>query len=292
LPVTNKIILGTVQFGLEYGINNHSGKPGIATVTSILDLAFENGIHLLDTAEAYGNSQEVIGEYHRRSSRKFGIITKFSDKRNDLSDDLIARVTQNMKILDVDFLSGYMFHSFRDFETYYDSFKDQLSELKKIGAVKKFGVSIYTNEEFAKLLAYPGIDFIQLPFNLLDNNSQRSELITKAKQAGIEIHTRSVFLQGLFFKKDLPEKLKALAPYLGEIRRISSDHKISLEDLALNYVVQQSTVDRVLIGVDTPEQLKTNLASLKNRISTGAIDEIDRLRITETELLNPSTWKN
>ena len=286
----NKIILGTVQFGLDYGINNSSGKPGMDTVKSILDLAAENGIRLLDTAEGYGNSQEIIGSYHESSSHQFDVITKFSSPGTDLSVDIAKRILHNLQTLKTDSLYGYMFHSFRDLETYYGKYKDQIRGLKQEGLIKKFGVSIYTNEEFEKLLKYDEVDLVQLPFNLLDNNYQRSALILKAKEKGIEIHTRSVFLQGLFFKNDLPQKLSPLAPYLDEIRALAKKYKRSLNEIALNYAVQQKHIDRVLIGVELAGQLEANIRSLQNRIPEALVREIDALRVTETELLNPSTW--
>lgn len=292
MPVTNKIILGTVQFGLDYGINNSSGKPDSATIKSILDLAFENNIRLLDTAEAYGNSQELIGEYHKTSTNRFDIITKFSAKRTNLSTNLIERISQNLSTLQVNSLYGYMFHSFADFEYYYLNFKDQLIQLKNSGVIKRIGVSIYTNPEFEKLLNYPDVDLVQLPFNLLDNNSKRLALITKANENGIEVHTRSVFLQGLFFRSldTFPEKLSPLSSYLKEIQKISSNANIQVKELALNYALQQSKIDGVLIGIETVGQLQDNLKSIQTKLPEKVVERIDQLHVIETDLLNPSNW--
>src|SRR5690349_3253425 len=119
---TNKIILGTVQFGLDYGIANRSGKPTTNEVTAILDCAAANNVRMLDTAEAYGDSQEVIGRYHRASSNRFDVITKYSASRKDLPADIVSRVEKDIDTLGVDSLYGYMFHSFRDFETSFETF--------------------------------------------------------------------------------------------------------------------------------------------------------------------------
>ena len=123
MPVTNKIVVGTVQFGLHYGVNNVSGRPSKEMAYSILDFAFENKIRLLDTAEAYGDSHEVIGNYHRQSENKFEVITKFSSKRTDLPSNLTERILQDMDILNVTSLYCYMFHSFNDFKSYYNVYK-------------------------------------------------------------------------------------------------------------------------------------------------------------------------
>src|SRR5258706_13660907 len=165
-----KFILGTVQFGLPYGINNGLGKPDQHEVNSILDFAYQSGIRLLDTAEAYGDSQEVIGKYHRQSANRFEIITKFSSKRDDLPVQLKERIKRNLETLAVDSLYSYMFHSFSDFKSYYQAFQSELRELKQTGVVQRLGVSVYTNQEIEELLKVDDIDLIQLPFNLLDNN--------------------------------------------------------------------------------------------------------------------------
>ncbi len=292
MPPTNKIILGTVQFGLEYGINNHSGKPTPATVNTILDVAFENSINILDTAEVYGNAQEVIGNYHLSSKNKFDVITKFSSSRNDLSENLKNRIRQNLNTLNIDSLYCYMFHSFNDFKKYFDFYKNEIAALKEEGLIKKFGVSVYTNHEIEELLGFEGIDVIQLPFNLLDNTQQRSSTIKKAKEKGVEIHTRSAFLQGLFFKNtnELPKKLIPLLPYLNEINSISKNNNIDLNSLSLNYAIQQNTIDHVLIGVDTVDQLIANISLLQKSISREVCQQIDSIIVKETDLLNPSNW--
>lgn len=287
----HKLILGTVQFGLDYGINNRNGKPTADTVSAILDLAFQRGIRILDTAEAYGNAQEVIGDYHRASSHRFEVVTKFSAGRKDLSDNLAERVEQDLKTLNVDQLYSYMFHSYKDFETYYERYRSDIDVLKEKGLIKKFGVSVYTNSELESLLAYP-VDLVQLPFNMLDNQVQRGDLIAAAKQKGMEVHTRSVFLQGLFFMEALPETLKALKPYLEEVSGLSKMHQISLSDIALNYVVQQKQIDQVLIGVDTVAQLNQNLESLDRSLPAELMAQLDVLNVKENTLLNPSTWNS
>ena len=145
--MNSKLILGTVQFGLNYGINNIVGKPSKKNIKSILDSAYNNGIQLLDTAEAYGDSQNKIGEYHNNSTNKFNVITKFSSNAEGFSLNIIERVHNNLKILDVDKLYCYMFHSFDDFENHFENYRKELRLLKKNGIIDNIGVSVYTNNE-------------------------------------------------------------------------------------------------------------------------------------------------
>lgn len=287
-----KIILGTVQFGLNYGINNVNEKPSETDIKNILDCAFNHNINLLDTAEAYGNAQEVIGIYHQNSSNKFNVITKYSNSKSDLPTNLIERVKYNIKTLNVDQLYCYMFHSYTDFESYYPNFQNDIIILKKQGLIQKFGVSVYTNKEIEELLKYDIIDVIQLPFNLLDNSKQRSSTLKKIKAKGIEIHTRSVFLQGLFFKdaNTLSEKIQPIKNDLKTINNLAKINGIEIADLALNYVHTQDLIDKILIGVDNVDQLNKNLKALNSPISSEILNKIDNLNVENKLLLNPSNW--
>lgn len=287
-----KLILGTVQFGLDYGINNQKGKPNQESVNKILNTAFQNKINVLDTAEAYGNSQEVIGAYHSKSNHKFEIVTKFSSLRVDLPVKIIDRVKANIETLGVDSLYCYMFHNYSDFKTYFTDFKDDLRQLKSRGLIKKIGVSIYDNKELEDLLNYPEIEVVQLPFNLLDNINQRGSILKKAKDKGMEIHTRSAFLQGLFFRdiKSLPTKMNSLFPYLEMIQQNVKGSNINISDLALNYAVNQQNIDNVLIGVDSDLQLNQNIESLKIELPNQIVDNIDSIEVEDIKMLNPSNW--
>lgn len=292
MPATSKIVLGTVQFGLNYGINNDAGKPSQEVVNAILSEAWKSNIRTLDTAEAYGTSHESIGKYHQTNTNKFEVISKYHTSRTDLPDNIQERVLKNISILGVDHLYGYMFHSFNDYKNLKDKLLPEFTLLKHKGIIKKIGVSIYTNDELQEVLNDTKIDLIQLPFNLLDNFSLRGELLSLAKTKNKEIHTRSVFLQGLFFMdpEELPTKIKPLRPYLNSIHRLSNNIKLPINQLALNYVLNQSTIDRVLIGVDTVEQLKNNIQLVGSKIDAEFFDQINSIEVKEKELLNPANW--
>jgi aryl-alcohol dehydrogenase-like predicted oxidoreductase len=287
---TNKIILGTVQFGIPYGINNSQGMPAMQQVFDMLDFAADNGISMLDTAEAYGEAEAMIAAYHRQTDKRFGIISKF---KGGLHADLEAYTRQKTGLLGVERLYSYMFHSYRDYENNAALVKE-LKDLKEKGLIEKTGISIYTNEELAAVTGDEAIELIQLPFNLLDNNSQRGALLVKAKDAGKEIHVRSVFLQGLFFKDvaSFRGKLSPLAPYVEKLQRLAAVHEAPLNQLALNYALAQPYIDKVLIGVDSIEQLRENVhaiwpATPAYRHLFGQVNEI---HVEETTLLNPANW--
>lgn len=289
--MNSKLILGTVQFGLDYGVNNTAGKPSKENIKSILDSAYNSGIQLLDTAEAYGDSQNKIGEYHNNSTNKFNVITKFSSNTEGFSLNIIERVYNNLKILDVDKLYCYMFHSFDDFNKYFEKYRKDLLTLKRDGIINNIGVSLYSNDELESVLKFNEITLVQLPFNLLDNNNKRGNIIKKAKAKGIEIHTRSAFLQGLFFKNtsEFTVKIKPLEPYLNLLNDLC-DEDYKMNDLALNYVCNQKNIDKVLIGVDNVHQLESNILSEKKNIKKELTNNIEAIDVEETKLLNPSNW--
>lgn len=285
--MANSIVLGTVQFGLDYGISNSSGKTKIDEALRILSLASENKITILDTAYAYGDSLDVIGKFHRETGQFFSINSKFKiDEQISIADQL----DRTLEKLQVDCLETYFYH--RCEEMNQPDIHLVLNSFKKKESIKKIGVSIYTNDEFKRAIENENIDVIQIPFNLLDNFSKRGALIKLAKKQGKEIQCRSVFLQGLFFMEPnaIPAKLKDLIPYIKMLKELARKLKISVEGMALKYALAQLLIDNVLIGVNTHEQLALNLISSKLELPDSFIQEIDCIDIGETDLLNPQNW--
>ena len=286
---SNKLILGTVQMGIPYGINNTSGKITFDDSIKILKKAYSSNINIIDTAEVYGNAHSIIGEYHKiNPSNKFKIITKFP---HSFTGSLKEKVNHYIKELYTDTLFAILFHS-------YSSYRDnthnihELIQLKKDKLIEKIGVSVYTNEEIEEVIQDINIDIIQLPFNVFDNKNQRGDIIQKIKKTGKIIHTRSCFLQGLFFtspqtKTPLTTQLKT---ELNKLRSISQSNGISIQQTALNYCLQEQLIDNVLIGVDSLDQLNHNIEFSSKTISPEIIEEINSIKINNKNLLNPSLW--
>ncbi len=285
----NKLILGTVQMGVAYGINNHSGKISMQHSIELLDYAFDHGIELLDSAEAYGNAHEVIGVFHKKHPEKqFKVITKLPHQSNM---DIRAKVDDYIEELKVDQLHALLFHSFATYRDHSEHY-DVLNTLKLEGKTKFIGVSVYTNEELETVMMNDDIDIIQLPFNLFDNVNLRGDILKKAKAKGKMIHTRSAVLQGLFFKdpNDDMRIVQKLKNELLQISNISKRHHISISQLALSYCLSQPTIDNVLIGVDSIEQLKDNLSAVNYNLDSMVIDDINNIHVQNLDLLNPSLW--
>ena len=291
--MNSKLILGTVQFGLRYGINNTIGKLTEDQVFELLETAYDLGVRTLDTAEAYGNAHSVISNFHKQSKKRFNIISKYSSSNFDYPIDLVERIQVHCSNFNINYLEGYMFHSYNDFKMNINNNPNVLDNIKNSGLVKKIGVSAYSNNEIEDLLNFKNINLIQLPFNLFDNEYQRKEILEKAKKRNIEIHTRSVFLQGLFFK-DINTLTNCLLPLKNNLSKLSlilKNYNISMDSLALNYPLNKTYVDKVLIGVDSLEQLKNNIKATENDFDKSIYEKIDCIQIKNTKLLNPSNWK-
>ncbi|RYF88961.1 MAG: hypothetical protein EOO03_07150 [Chitinophagaceae bacterium] len=268
---TEKIILGTAQLGLHYGINNQTGKPGASEINKILDLARENGITLLDTAEAYGDALHAIANYHKEANAAFEIISKF--KISGLSD-LEKNVTHTNQRLGIESLYAYLLHDAD--EVLNPVVAEKFEILKAQQLIRHSGVSVYTNEQFSKAINASFIDVIQLPYNLLDNDVHRGELIALAKSKGKIIHTRSVFLQGLFFINagSLPAKLQPLSNSLTIINTLCVKYGLQKVGVALQYVLGNTQIDGVLVGVESAAQLQDNIAAIGSGLPGEVIDEI------------------
>ena len=287
---SKKLILGTVQLGLDYGINNSTGKPSKEESIALLSKAYELGIRILDTAEGYGDANEIIKEYHfLHPQNKFDVITKKSFQDDGgFEDDYFHKLNQSLSIQS---LFAFLFHNFKSFAEDPERLKF-LIRAKKRGDIKKIGVSIYTNEELKKVIENEKIDLIQVPFNLLDNKSQRGALLKTAKEKNKIIQVRSIFLQGLFYKdtESLPEKLKTLFPYLNEIKQLKDNYQISTEQLCLNYAFQSANIDLVTVGIDSKEQLINNVELAQQKIPDQLVEEIDHIQVNQVDLLYPINW--
>lgn len=254
--------------------------PDKEAVKSILVAALKGGIATLDTSSAYGEAEERLGEFIAGGD-VFKIVSKYPNVQMPVSE-MFGRSLSRLKVRK---LHGYLLHHF---EVYKNSTRvwDEFISLKESGKVDKIGFSLYSPDELELILERGSpFDIVQVPFNVFDKKFL--PYMKELHENGVEIHVRSVFLQGLFFKdRDaLPEKLRPLRKYLLLLDAISMDSGMSIAEIVLNYCLQNPYVDGVLIGVDNVEQLQTDIDSVKE---TPVDIEIE---VREKELLNPTNWK-
>ena len=285
IDLLRKMVIGTVQFGLDYGVNSGTAKKlSQEECNEILDIAKANDIRMLDTAEVYGDAIDKISQYHRQAS-KFEIISKFIASENTLQ-----QLSDSLAKLVIDSYHTILAHRSQDLFDNEQIQKDLIS-LKSSGKTQYIGVSIYTNEEFEKAIKSKYVDVIQFPFSLLDNMNQRGELMKRAKDAGKILHARSVYLQGMFLKEfPLAPKLRPLETYIQKLRDLCEDHEISMTALALEYVFRNPLIDNVVIGQHNPEQLLKNINMIRDFENGSYLSEVDDIMVKESELLSPRNW--
>ena len=256
-----RLALGTVQFGLDYGINNTAGRPTDATVEAILETAQAAGLTLLDTAAAYGDSESRLGTWLSQPGHEappLQLVTKLAaapapQVRQQLQESL-ARLRQAR-------LYGVLFHDFTAFRQHGSAWQ-ALQEARAEGLVQRIGVSLYHPQEAEWLLAQgQDIDLVQLPFNVLDQRF--GSILPQLQQRGVEVHVRSAFLQGLLLREPgaLPDFFAPLAPKLARLRTLAGQAAIPLPALLLLFAAFAPGVSRAVIGVDTADNLRTNLAA-------------------------------
>lgn len=282
----NKIILGTVQLGLPYGINNSLGKPSEEEAFRILDYAFKNDIRTLDSADGYGDALSVIGQYQTKLNRSFSIINKF---KVDAST-VFEKLQKTLALLANSSLYCYMYHHYPDYES--GIVRQELNDLKRTGVIQKIGVSLYGVDQLASVVDDQDISIIQLPVNLLDLSSEKVALLQRAKLKGKEVHARSVYLQGLFFKDPdtLTGNLIPMRPYLDKVRSMAKSHNIDIKKAALNHILRKEYIDYVVLGIDHVSQLVENLTLIDSAFDTSMFERLE-VSSKDIYLLNPANWR-
>jgi len=279
----NKLALGTVQFGLDYGITNHDGQVTIDKVKSILNYAKDNGIDTLDTAAGYGNSEQVLGEV---GVNDYQVVTKTTSLKNGV-DEVIKNFHQSLNNLNIGQVDGLLIHDINEVKDkeFNDLFK-QLNELKRQGLANKIGFSTYTPEQVDFLLENFDFDLIQVPFNVFDTRLVQGGQLQALNNNGVEIHARSVFLQGVLLSlSNLSNYFSTWGAEFGTYQELVKDSGLSLLEYSINFALNMKEIDKVLVGVNSKRQLMEITAAIKE------VGNIKAHPINDINLLNPSLWK-
>lgn len=291
-----KIGLGTVQFGLDYGVSNPQGITPATEVKDILSLAWKSGITILDTAVCYGMSEEVIGQ-SIPEGMSFKIVTKspiFKKDGIDKADATRLKETflQSLKRVKQPAIYGLLVHHANDLLVPGGPYLWQaMEDLKAAGLVKKIGISVYSPREIEELLRKYHPDLIQLPVNVFDQRMIQEGYLRHLRDLGIEIHCRSVFLQGLLLMspEELPAHFNSIRPIMIQYSEALQKHGISPLTAALAFVYKQNEIDHTLVGVNDRDQLGMILNAISNLHDLDYIDFSDYAIIDES-IINPSLW--
>jgi len=285
----NKIALGTVQFGMEYGISNKFGKVSAEEIKSIFQIAYNNRIGLLDTAINYNDSEKYIGEFNKY---QFDIVTKIPEipkEINNVCHWALCQFESSLKRLNSTQILGVLLHRPEDLlgPNGIDLYR-ALRILQDTGKVRKIGISINSFNEVPEITKKYRLDIIQAPFNVIDRRLYSSGLLKSLKDNNFEIHTRSTFLQGLLLmdKSERPFKFSKWK----NIWDIWSDwlyiNSISGIHGAIKFPLSFPEIDKIIVGVQNSHQLKDILNAVKDNFSI----DFPSIQCNDDDLINPSKW--
>ena len=283
-----KIALGTVQFGTHYGVANTNGQVNRSEAEKILAYAKNSGVNTIDTAIAYGSSEQCLGEVGVDGYQVVSKLPEIPDDHGNLKLWFDRQVHRSLETLGVKKLSGLLLHRPSQlFDPDKKELWDLLLQLKSDGVVEKVGFSIYTPNELDKLWDSFKPDLVQAPYNVFDRRLDKSGWLQRMSEENVEVHIRSIFLQGLLLMGEgkRPEKFSKWRSLWCQWDDWLSENEIEPVQAAVSFALSDKRISRVVVGVDSLEQFK-NIISAANNI--GQFPE--SFRITDTRLLNPSEW--
>lgn len=301
-----KLILGGAQIGFDYGIANDKGQPTIAEVQKLLEVVTNSNILAIDTAACYGDSEKIIGRVCSELPNKKRIITKLDPKigskiegDESLKNAVNSSVKQSKLRLKTSIIDTLLLH--RADQLYINNriIWETLLKLKGEGVIKRLGVSVQSPEELIGALRVDSVNVIQFPYNILDSRWEHAFKTVRAikKERDIEIHARSVFLQGLAISSEVELWKKANVQKPSDIhlwldQQVHKFCRLNKVDLCIAYVRSMDLIDGVVIGVDSVDHLMMNLSYFDQptlKLSQIKMINEDRPELEE-KTLNPALW--
>lgn len=289
----DRLVLGTAQLGMPYGINNEIGEPDFNSACDIVNSAFSQGITHFDTAQAYGDSEQVLGRVF--DELKIGTQVKVYSKLHpgvDLCDEEAVRlsVEDSLRKLKIDKLEGLLLHHEDGLRFWDQGLREVLRGLVVEGKVRLIGVSFYTPQMALDALDIDGIDMINIPANILDQRFENAGVFSKARKCGKQVFVRSIFLQGLLLMPldCVPASMQITLPYLKRLEEMARAMKLNRQELALEYAAQKWPSSFVLFGAESKAQIMDNVRAFLSK-SVLKVDEHIFRNVPEN-ILNPALW--
>jgi aryl-alcohol dehydrogenase-like predicted oxidoreductase len=295
MTMLTRLGLGTVQFGQDYGVSNRVGRPDEREVAAILARAAAAGVGYIETAPAYGDAESLVGRHLVRGPN-LRIVTKAPAlvdstieawHRQHVLDTLAASLDR----LKVDAVYGLLVHQSGDLaKPGWQYLVDAVAEAKARGLTRRIGASIYNDDQLGLVESRFRPEIIQLPLNVLDRRPIVSGMLGRLKSSGIEVHTRSVFLQGLLLMEpdELPEFFAPVRQIIVRLRETWQQRGLSALGGCLDFALQQTEIDAVIVGVNRIkefEQIEAAVTSLTGDDTDIAVDQP-----VDPAYLDPSRW--
>lgn len=285
---TQRLILGTAQFGLPYGISNQRGQIPQDEIGAIIKEAAAAGISTLDTAAAYGSSEQRIGDALAQTEAQLRIISKYP--LNSPEKSVAQALRESLARLKRERLYAYLLHSYGTYSGK-PAVLDELQELKATGRLEKIGISLYHPAEAEVLLkANAPVDIVQFPYSILDRRFE--QVLPALRERGIETHVRSVYLQGLYFMQPdrLPGHLQPAAAKIARLQQLAEDHQLALGAVCLGFVLANPFVSHAVIGIESLQTLQENILFSQTEIPEALRAELMQLKEDDENVILPYKW--
>ncbi|MFA7347177.1 MAG: aldo/keto reductase [Desulfurivibrionaceae bacterium] len=299
---TLPLVLGTVQLGLEYGVANKTGRPAISQAIAIVAAAWEEGVRCFDTAQAYGESEKILGTAFKelKIGQDAKVVSKLSPDLHSQEDEIISKsVRSSLKNLGVPRFEGLLVHNPAGAESWHGGLGASLAEIQRAGLTTRIGASVYSVEEGKQCLAMSGISLLQLPFNVFDQDAYQKDFFFAAQKGGCLLHVRSVFLQGLLLMEpeEFPSFLRNAVPWARRFADLCRKVGLSKRKVALAYAYWRAKPFPLVIGAETPAQILENCRDMKAVVAFSE-EDLEQLAclvdnvlwVQDKGIVNPSLW--
>jgi aryl-alcohol dehydrogenase-like predicted oxidoreductase len=290
LAALSRLSLGTVQFGLPYGVANTSGQVDEATVHTILRLAEDSGVYALDTASAYGSSESAIGSFGGETWRITTKLAALPDDCDDLGAWVESELRGSVERLRTKSVDTVLLHHPDDLlGTHGDELHEALMNCRKQGLFRAHGVSLYRAGDLERFVGRFHIDAVQLPFNILDREFVTGGYARALRKAGIEVQVRSIFLQGLLLLS-LDEQIRRFPAGETTWRRFAdwtAEEEISPFEACVRFAMGQADIDAIIVGVDSVEHLTTLLVTAEKPPIDVPLDIVS----VNPDVIDPRRWQ-
>lgn len=292
----SRLVLGTAQLGMPYGIANLTGKPAQETATEIIQTAWETGIREFDTAQKYGESELVLGKALRilGITDQARIITKLDPETRYADSDTFRRVLgQSFQRLGVSRLFGIMLHKESLLDEWHTGLGDICRQIAREGLVEQIGISVYSPVRALEALQNDDFSIIQLPANILDTRFEQAGVFALAEEKGKSIYIRSIFLQGLLLMdgKKLPDKISFAGPVIQKVEQLARELSLSRVELAVGYLFQKYPRAALVFGAEGPGQVRGTTRAMQHLPAKKIWQLVDaRIGDVPELLIRPDRW--
>lgn len=292
-----KLCLGTVQFGMDYGVYNQKKKDEEYCIRC-MDYATQNGIYSIDTATAYGIAEQVTGDFLAKKTiprEKLFLSTKLlpnildNCKLEEYKSVIKENITRSLQTLNTDYIDAYLLHSSR--YAFNPEILEALQAIQKDGLARHVGVSVYYPEEALACIESPYVDYIQAPYSLFDHRMKEQGVFDKKQDVLMDV--RTIFVKGLIRLEadNVPDHLAKAKPILKELDKICKETGYSRIELAMGYVKRQTEINQIVFGIRNLEQLKEDIDAFEKDIPRSVFADMESIFANiDADIVIPSLW--